>query len=142
MPEGDYVIPLGKASVKREGTDVSVITYGVLVGEAMRAADELAVEGVDVEVVDLRTLRPLDAETVLTSVKKTGRAVVAHEGYKTGGVGAEVSAMIAERAIDYLDGPVIRVAAPDVPQPHNATLLEGVTVDKADIVAGIKETLA
>lgn len=142
VPEGEHVIPLGKASVKREGGDVSVITYGVLVDQAMRAADKLATEGVDVEVIDLRTLRPLDVETVLTSVKKTGRAVVAYEGYRTGGVGAEVSAMIAERAIDYLDGPVVRVAAPDVPQPHNATLLKGVTVDEDDIVAGIRETLA
>ncbi len=142
VPEGEHVIPLGKASVKREGGDVSVITYGVLVDQAMRAADKLATEGVDAEVIDLRTLRPLDVETVLTSVKKTGRAVVAYEGYRTGGVGAEVSAMIAERAIDYLDGPVVRVAAPDVPQPHNATLLKGVTVDEDDIVAGIRETLA
>jgi 2-oxoisovalerate dehydrogenase E1 component len=141
VPEGDYVIPLGKAHVKREGADVSVITYGVLVNETLHAADELAREDVDVEVVDLRTLRPLDVETILSSVEKTGRVVVAYEGYKTGGVGAEISALIAESAIDCLDGPVVRVAAPDMPQPHNATLLHSVTVDKDDIIAGIKQAL-
>jgi pyruvate/2-oxoglutarate/acetoin dehydrogenase E1 component len=141
VPEGEYLIPIGKAAIKRQGADVSVITYGVLVNDALLAAEELAQEGVDVEVVDLRTLRPLDVEAILGSVEKTGRVVVAYEGYKTGGVGAEISAIIAESAIDYLDGPVVRVAAPDVPQPHNAILLEAVTVDKDDIVAGVKRAL-
>lgn len=142
VPEGEYVIPIGKADIKREGKDVSVITYGFLVNEAIRAAGELALQGVDVEVVDLRSLKPLDVETILDSVQRTGRVVVAYESYKTGGVGAEVSAMIAESAIDYLDGPVIRVAAPDVPHPHNARLLEAITVSKDDIIAGIKRALA
>ena len=142
VPEGEYVIPIGKAEVKRKGKDVSVITYGVLVNEAMDAADELERDGLDVEVIDLRSLKPLDVETILGSVEKTGRAVVAYEGYKTGGVGAEISAMIAESAVDYLDGPVVRVAAPDVPQPHNAILLEAVTVSKDDIIVGIKKALA
>ncbi len=93
------------------------------------------------EVIDLRTLKPLDVRTILGSVKRTGRVVVAYEGYKTGGVGAEVSAMIAENAIDFLDGPLIRVAAPDVPQPHNDKLLETVTVDKDDIIVGIRKAL-
>ncbi len=142
VPEEDYVIPIGKADIKRPGKDVSVITYGVLVDEAMDAAAELAQEGVDVEVVDLRSLRPLDVEAILGSVEKTSRAVVAYEGYKTGGVGAEISAMIAESAIDYLDGPVIRVAAPDVPMPHNDRLLESLSIDRNDIIDGVKKTLA
>jgi pyruvate/2-oxoglutarate/acetoin dehydrogenase E1 component len=142
IPEGEYVIPIGKANVKRAGKDVSVITYGALVDQAMRAADELSGEGIDVEVIDLRTLKPLDMETILDSVERTGRVVVAYEGYKTGGVGAEISAMIAENVIDCLDGPLIRVAAPDVPQPHNDRLLEAVVVDKDDIVAGIRRVLS
>jgi len=142
VPEGEYLIPLGKADVKRVGKDVSVITYGVLVNEALSVAADLVGEDLDVEVVDLRTLRPLDVETILSSVEKTGRVVVAYEGYRTGGVGAEISAIVAESAIDFLDGPVVRVAAPDVPQPHNAILLKAVTVSKKEIRAGIKKVLA
>jgi 2-oxoisovalerate dehydrogenase E1 component len=141
VPEIEYLIPIGQADVKREGTDVSVITYGVLVNDALQAADDLAAEGLDVEVLDLRTLRPLDVQAILCSVEKTNRVVVAYEGYKTGGIGAEVSALIAEQAIDFLDGPVVRVAAPDVPHPHNAILVEAVTVDKDDILAGIRKAV-
>ncbi len=108
----------------------------------MCAAEEIAGQGIDVEVIDLRTLKPLDVETILGCVERTGRVVVAYEGYKTGGVGAEISAMIAENVIDYLDGPLVRVAAPDVPQPHNDRLLEAVTVDKDDIMTGIRRALA
>ena len=108
----------------------------------MKAAELLAQENIEVEVLDLRTLKPLDVEAVLRSVEKTNHAVVAYEGYKTGGVGAELAALIAEHAIDHLDGPVVRVAAPDVPQPHNATLLDAVTVDSNAIVAGIRRALA
>jgi len=141
VPAGEYVLPLGKAAIKKSGRDVSVITYGVLVDDALQAADELAYQSIDVEVVDLRTLKPLDVETILDSVKRTGRVVVAYEGYKTGGVGAEISALIAENVIDYLDGPVVRVALPDVPQPHNARLLEAATVGKSEIIAGIERAL-
>jgi pyruvate/2-oxoglutarate/acetoin dehydrogenase E1 component len=141
VPEGDHLVPLGKADVKREGGDVSVITYGALVGDALEAAEELTAEGIEVEVIDLRTLRPLDVETILASAEKTGRVVVAYEGYRTGGVGAEISALIAEHAIDFLDGPVVRVAAPDVPHPQNAILIKPITVDKQDLIAGIKKAL-
>jgi 2-oxoisovalerate dehydrogenase E1 component len=142
VPEGEYLVPLGKADIKRQGRDVSVVTYGVLVNDALQAAEQLVAEGLDVEVVDLRTLRPLDVEAILRSVEKTGRVVVAYEGYRTGGVGAEISAIIAERAIDFLDGPVVRVSAPDVPHPHNAILLQAVTVDKEDIITGIRKALS
>jgi 2-oxoisovalerate dehydrogenase E1 component len=141
VPEEEYVIPLGKADIKRPGKDVSVITYGALVAEALDAADELAQEGIEVEVIDLRSLKPLDFEAILGSVEKTGKVVVAYEGYKTGGVGAEISAMIAESAIDYLDGPVIRIAAPDVPLPHNDSLIEAVNVGKKEILRGIKQVM-
>lgn len=141
VPDGEYLIPLGKADVKRRGRDVTLITYGFLVREALNAAEDLAEEGIEVEVIDLRTLKPLDQETLLNSVRKTGRVVVAEEGYKTGGIGAEIAALIAEEAIDYLDGPIIRVAAPDVPHPHNAQLLKSVMVNKEDLIAGIRKAV-
>ncbi len=142
VPVADYVLPLGRAAIKRRGRDVSVITYGVLVDDALQAATELAQQGIEVEVVDLRTLKPLDVETILDSVRRTSRVVVAYEGYKTGGVGAEIAALIAENIIEYLDGPIIRVALPDAPQPHNASLLQAATVGRSEIIAGIERALA
>ncbi len=139
VPEGEYIVPLGVADVKRPGRDVTVVTYGALVREALAAAEDLAGEGVDVEVLDLRTLKPLDEAAILASVRKTGRVVVAYEGARTAGVGAEVAALIAEQAVEYLEAPVVRVAAPDVPYPHNAILMQAVMVDKDDIVAGIRK---
>jgi pyruvate/2-oxoglutarate/acetoin dehydrogenase E1 component len=117
-----------------------VVTYGALVREALAAAEALAGEGIDVEVLDLRTLKPLDEAAILASARKTGKVVVAYEGAKTAGVGAEVAALIAEQAIEYLEAPVVRVAAPDVPYPHNAVLMQAVMVDKDDIIAGIRKT--
>jgi pyruvate/2-oxoglutarate/acetoin dehydrogenase E1 component len=139
VPEGEYIVPLGVADVKRPGRDVTVVAYGALVREALAAAEVLAGEGVDVEVLDLRTLKPLDEAAILASVRKTGRVVVAYEGAKTAGVGAEVAALIAEQAVEYLEAPVVRVAAPDVPYPHNAILMQAVMVDKDDIVVGIRK---
>ena len=139
VPEGEYIVPLGVADVKRTGRDVTIVTYGALVREALAAAEVLAGEGTDVEVLDLRTLKPLDEAAILASVRKTGRVVVAYEGVKTAGVGAEVAALIAEQAVEYLEAPVVRVAAPDVPYPHNAILMQAVMVDKDDIVAGIRK---
>ena len=139
VPEGEYIVPLGVADVKRPGRDVTVVTYGAFVREALAAAEDLAGEGVDVEVLDLRTLKPLDEAAILASVRKTGKVVVAYEGAKTAGVGAEVAALIAEQAVEYLEAPVVRVAAPDVPYPHNAILMQAVMVDKDDIVAGIRK---
>jgi acetoin:2,6-dichlorophenolindophenol oxidoreductase subunit beta len=141
VPDGDYEVPIGVADVKRKGKDVSVITYGVLVHEAIKAAEVLHKEGISVEVVDLRSLKPIDCKTILESVKKTGRVVVAYEGPKMGGPGAEISAMIAEEAIDYLNGPIVRVAAPDTPLPSNRILVDALTIDKNNIIQGIKKTI-
>lgn len=141
VPEGEYLVPIGVAAVKRPGRDVSLITYGFLVSEALAAAETLAGEGIDVEVLDLRTLKPLDEAAILASVRKTGRAVVAYEGAKTAGAGAEVAALIAEQAIDYLEAPIVRVAAPDLPIPSNPILMQEIMVDRDDIVAGIRDTL-
>jgi len=119
VPEELYAIPIGKADVKREGSDVTVLATMAMVPRALTAATQLAREGIDVEVVDPRTLRPLDEETILESVRKTNRLVIVHEAWTTGGFGAEVSAMVVEKAFDYLDAPIQRVGAKDVPMPYN-----------------------
>jgi len=141
VSEDDYEVPIGVAEVKREGNDVSIITYGILVHDALEAAELLQKEGISVEVLDLRSLKPLDSKKILESVKKTGRVVVAHEGPKIGGVGAEISAMIAEEAVDYLNSPIIRVAAPDAPQPANGILVNALAIDRNKIIKGVKKTI-
>ena len=123
VPEGDYTIPIGQAKVTREGTDVTIIAYGLMAHYALEAADLLDSEGVSAEVVDLRTLRPLDGETLLNSVRKTGKAVIVYEDNRFGGYGAEIAAILAEEAFDHLDGPIVRVTGPDVPGvPYNHVL--------------------
>jgi pyruvate/2-oxoglutarate/acetoin dehydrogenase E1 component len=134
VPEEEYVLPIGKADVKREGTDISVITSGVGVHYALAAADELEGAGISLEVVDLRTILPYDKEAIKKSVAKTGRAIVAYEGYKTGGAGAEFAAFIAEECIEYLSAPVLRVANKDVPNPSNSLLIKGIGANKQDII--------
>ncbi|MFB5281279.1 alpha-ketoacid dehydrogenase subunit beta [Peribacillus sp. Hz7] len=119
VPEEEYSIPLGKADVKREGTDLSIITYGAMVQESIKAAEELAKEGHSVEVVDLRTISPLDIETIIASVEKTGRAIVVQEAQKQAGIASNVVSEITERAILSLDAPVLRVAAPDTVYPFS-----------------------
>ncbi len=115
VPDGDYTVPIGKSKVQREGKDVTIITYSKMLELSMKAADELAKEGIEAEVVDLRSLRPLDMDPVIESFKKTNRAVVAEEGWKSFGVGAEVAARIYEEAFDYIDAPIKRVAQAEVP---------------------------
>lgn len=115
VPDEYYVIEFGKADVKREGTDITVIAYGLMLMETLNAADQLAAEGTSVEVVDPRTLNPLDKETILNSVKKTGKALIVHEDNLTCGLGAEIAAIIADEGFNYLDAPVMRLAGPDVP---------------------------
>ncbi len=120
--EADHLVPLGQAAVARPGTDLTIATFSIMVGKALEAAEALAGEGLAVEVIDLRTLRPLDVDTVLTSVQKTNRLVTVEEGWPFAGIGAELGAAISERAFDYLDAPVLRVAGEDVPMPYAANL--------------------
>ena len=115
MPDDDYIVPIGKAEVKRPGDDLTIIAYGMMLHESLKAAETLAGEGISAEVLDLRTLSPLDKPAILESVKKTGKALIVHEDNLTGGLGGEVAAMIAQEAFEYLDGPITRLAAPDVP---------------------------
>src|SRR6202521_436004 len=124
VPEDDYVVPLGKAMVRREGEDISVITYGAMVWTALEAASALEKEGVSVEVVDLRTLLPYDEETVLASVKKCNKVILLHEDTRIGGMAGEIAALIAEKAFEELDGPIVRVTAPDTPVPFAPQLEE------------------
>jgi 2-oxoisovalerate dehydrogenase E1 component beta subunit len=141
VPDEDYVVPIGVADVKREGTDATVITYGLTMHYALQAAETLADEGASVEVVDLRTVRPIDRETVLASVRKTSRVLVVHEDNLTGGIGAEVSAIIAESAFDSLDAPVMRCAGPDIPAMPFAPTLEAAYMPTADKIAAALRTL-
>ena len=117
-------MPIGKAAVRRAGRDLSIITYGAMVWTALEAAKTLEAEGIDVEVVDLRTLFPMDEETVLESVAKTNKAILLHEATRTGGIGAEIAAVLSERCFEYLDGPLVRVTAPDTPVPYSPPLEE------------------
>ena len=138
----DYVVPIGKAKVRREGTDVTITAHSRMVGFALQAAEKLAEEGISVEVVDLRTLRPLDHETIVESVKKTNRLVSAEEGWGSMGVGAEVVARVIEHAFDYLDAPPLRVHQEDVPLPYAANL-EALSLPGVDkIVAAVKKVMA
>jgi len=143
VPSGDYTVPLGKAAVTHPGTQITVIAYGLMAHYALEAADSVAEEGISVEVVDLRTLRPLDKETVLDSVRKTGKCLIVYEDNRFGGYGAEVAAIVAEEAFDYLDGPITRIAGPDVPGvPYNHVLEEWFMVSPEKIAAGIRKLAA
>jgi 2-oxoisovalerate dehydrogenase E1 component beta subunit len=143
VPDGDWSVPFGKAQVTRSGTQVSVVAYGLMAHYALEAADRVADEGISVEVVDVRSLRPLDKDTILSSVRKTGKALVVYEDNRFGGYGAEICATIAEEAFDYLDGPVMRVAGPDVPAvPYNHVLEEWFMVNPDKIEAAVRRLAA
>lgn len=137
--EPDFTIPLGVADVKREGTDATIIARSLMVPTALKAAEELQEQGISCEVIDPRTIRPLDIETIVASVKKTNRVVIAEESHPFCGVGAEISAEIQERAFDYLDAPVKRVSGVDVPMPYAKNLEQLAIPDVAQIVAAVKE---
>jgi pyruvate dehydrogenase E1 component beta subunit len=134
VPDGEHLVPLGRANVVREGKDVTLISYSKCVYDAIAAAEALENEGIDAEVIDLRTLNPLDLATVITSVKKTGKAIVIYEGWRTGGAGAEIATQIYEGAFDHLDAPVERIATLDTPMPYNARLEKAALPSAADIV--------
>lgn len=139
VPEGEYLVPIGKANVVREGKDVTIVSYSIMMGRALQAAGMLEKEGISVEVIDLRTISPIDKETILESVKKTKRLAIAHEAVKVGGVGAEISAMVAEEAIDFLDAPILRFGAPYTPIPFSPPLEKAYVLKVESIVEGIKK---
>jgi pyruvate dehydrogenase E1 component beta subunit len=142
VPEERYEIPLGRANVSRAGDDVTIVSWGKTANDSLAAADLLAGDGIEAEVIDLRTLSPLDIETVVDSVRRTNRVVVAHEAVRVGGFGAEVAAQIQEQAFDYLDAPVGRVGAPYSPVPFTPTLERTYVPDPARIAAGVRDAVA
>jgi len=141
IPDGEYLIPLGQADVKRKGKDVTIIAISYMVTKALKAADQLAEEGIEAEVIDLRTLVPLDLNPLLRSIRKTNRAVIVHEGCRRGGIGAEISSQIQEEAFDFLDAPIERVGALNVPIPYSEPLENAVIPGEKDIVMAVKKVL-
>ena len=142
LPEGDWTVPIGKADIKRKGSDISVITYGAMVHLALEAAATLANDGIELEVVDLRTLVPLDKERILESVKKTSKVILLHEDVRTGGIAGEIAAIIAEEAFEYLDGPIMRITAPDTPVPYSPPLEEFFLPKTSDIIRVARQLAA
>ncbi len=143
VPEEEYTLPMGVADVKRQGSDVTIVSYGLSLHYCLEAAETAAMEGTGAEVIDLRTLTPLDTETILKSVQKTGKLLIVHEDNLTGGVGAEVAALVAGEAFDYLDGPIVRVCGPDVPtMPFALNLEEAYMPGVEKITAGLKKLAA
>jgi len=143
VPDAEYTVPLASAKVVREGSQVTVIGYGMMVQHGLEAAELLEGEDISVEVIDVRTLRPLDRPTLIESVKKTGKVVVVYEDNEFGGYGAEIAAILAEDAFDYLDGPIVRIAGPDVPAvPYNHVLEDWFMVNPEKIAAGIRKLAA
>ena len=142
VPEEEYVVPIGVAKVRRQGDDISVITYGAMVHESLTAAEQLAKEGIQVEVVDLRSLKPLDRETVLTSARKTGKIAIVHEAYRYCGMGGELAALIAGEAFEWLDAPLLRIAAPDTPVPYSPPLEDAFRPNAHKILEGLRELAA
>jgi pyruvate dehydrogenase E1 component beta subunit len=137
VPDAEYLIPLGQAEVKRPGTDVSLITYSYMTLKCLEAAAALEAEGISVEVVDLRSLSPLDKETILASARKTGRVIVVHEAVKRGGVGGDIAAMLMEEAYDDLDGPVMRIAGRNTSIPYNLNIEKACIPSVEEIIAGV-----
>jgi pyruvate/2-oxoglutarate/acetoin dehydrogenase E1 component len=142
VPDGEYVIPLGVADVKKEGRDVTVVATAMMVHRAMEAAGELSKEGIEIEVLDLRSLLPLDYETLVSSIKKTGSLLIVHEACKTGGIGGEIAAIAAKEAFGYLDAPIERICAPDIPVPYSPPLEKYYLPKKEDIVATVRRMVA
>jgi acetoin:2,6-dichlorophenolindophenol oxidoreductase subunit beta len=141
VPEEEYVVPIGKAVIKRTGRDVTIVSYSRTLLFALAAAEQLAAEGISAEVIDLRTLVPLDKHTILASVAKTNRLVVAHEAHRFCGVGAEIAALVQEEAMDDLDAPIVRVAAKDVPIPVSPALEPHVLPQEQDIMAAVRQVV-
>jgi 2-oxoisovalerate dehydrogenase E1 component beta subunit len=139
MPEGDHLVPIGKAAVRREGRDLTILSYAAMVHTSLEAAEQLAKEGIDAEVIDLRTLLPLDREAIIASVKKTNKLLVVHEDTKTGGIAGEIAAIVCEGAFEDLDGPIARVTAIDTPVPYSPPLEEYFMPNTEKVVAAARE---
>lgn len=142
IPEEDWIVPIGVADVKREGCDITLITYGAMVHKSLEAAEKMKAEGVEVEILDLRTLLPLDKEAILKSANKSNKVLIVHEDSKTGGIGAEISAILTEEAFDKLDGPIMRVTAPDTHVPFSPPLEEFYLPNEGKILEALRNLAA
>jgi len=141
VPEGEYILPIGVADIKREGNDVTIVTFGKIIKEAFKAADILEKEGVSVEIIDLRTVRPMDHETILTSVKKTNRLVILEEAWPFASVSSEITYQVQENAFDFLDAPIQRITTADTPAPFSPVLLEEWLPNADDVVKAVKKVM-
>ncbi len=141
VPEGEYIIPIGVADIKREGTDVTIVSFGKIMKQALAAAIELEKEGISVEVIDLRTIRPIDYATVITSVKKTNRLVIVEEAWPLGSIATEVAFKVQKDAFDYLDAPILRITPADVPLPYAPTLIEASLPNVERVVKAVKDVM-
>lgn len=141
VPEGEYTIPLGVADIKREGTDVTIVSFGKIIKEAHIAADELQKEGISCEIIDLRTVRPMDYDAILNSVKKTNRLVVLEEAWPFASVASEITYIVQERAFDYLDAPIQRITTADTPAPYSPTLLKEWLPNSGDVIKAVKKVM-
>ncbi len=141
VPEGEYVLPIGVADIKREGTDVTVVSFGKIIKEAYLAAEELEKEGISIEIIDLRTVRPMDHEAILNSVKKTNRLVILEEAWPFGSVASEITYQVQENAFDYLDAPIQRLTTADTPAPFSPVLLDEWLPNKNDVIKAVKKVM-
>lgn len=141
VPEGEYTIPIGVAEIKREGTDVTIVSFGKIIKEAYTAADELAAEGISCEVIDLRTIRPMDQQTIINSVKKTNRLVILEEAWPFGNVSTEIVYQVQVQAFDYLDAPIQKINTADTPAPYSPVLLEEWLPNKNDVIKAVKKVM-
>lgn len=141
VPEGEYTIPLGVAEVKREGTDVTIVSFGKIIKEAFKAAEELEKEGISCEIIDLRTVRPLDKETILASVKKTNRLVVLEEAWPFGNISTEITYIVQSEAFDYLDAPVVKINTADTPAPYSPELFKEWLPNSDEVVKAVKKVM-
>ncbi|EHQ43182.1 MULTISPECIES: pyruvate dehydrogenase complex E1 component subunit beta [Myroides] len=141
VPEGEYTIPLGVADIKKAGKDVTIVSFGKIIKEALKAAEELEKEGISCEVIDLRTVRPLDQEAILTSVKKTNRLVILEEAWPFGSISSEITYLVQEQAFDHLDAPIQRITTADTPAPYSPVLLEQWLPNANDVIKAVKKVL-
>ena len=141
VPEGEYIIPIGVADIKREGKDVTIVSFGKIIKQAISAAIELEKEGVSCEIIDLRTIRPIDYNTIITSVKKTNRLVIVEEAWPLGSIATEIAFKVQKDAFDFLDAPVLRVTAADVPLPYAPTLIDASLPNVARVIKAVQEVM-
>ncbi len=141
VPEGEYTIPFGVAEIKKEGTDVTIVSFGKIIKEAYKASEELEKEGINAEIIDLRTIRPMDHETILKSVKKTNRLVILEESWPFGNISTEITYQVQSQAFDYLDAPIVKINTADTPAPYSPVLLQEWLPNKNDVIKAVKKVL-